>query len=70
MKTYVVWMETDETYVKNIGQINTSTGLLSKRLKSSFTTVSSIKPTKIFITAEEDGSIQYPGTTVLTTANF
>jgi hypothetical protein len=69
-KTYVVWMETDEAFVKNIGQINSSTGFLSKRLKSSFETVSSIKPTKIFITAEDDGAVQYPGMKVLTTAGF
>ncbi len=70
MNTYVVWMETDEAYVKNIGQINSSTNFLSKRLKSSFETVSSIKPTKIFITAEDDGTVQYPGTKILTTASF
>lgn len=70
MNTYVVWMESDQAYVKNIGQINSSTNFLSKRLKSSFETVSSIKPTKIFITAENDGSVQYPGTHILTTASF
>jgi hypothetical protein len=70
MNTYVVWMESDQAYVKNIGQINSSTNFLSNRLKSSFETVSSIKPTKIFITAENDGTVQYPGTLVLTTASF
>lgn len=70
MNTYVVWMETAEAYVKNIGQINSSTNFLSKRLRSSFETVSSIKPTKIFITAENDGTVQYPGTQILTTASF
>ena len=70
MKTYVVWMETDQERAKNIGQINPSSSLLSKRLKASFETVSAIKPTKIFITAEDDGTVQYPGTLVLTTANF
>jgi hypothetical protein len=70
MKAYVIWMETDQEPVKNIGQINSSSSLLSKRLKASFETVSSIKPTKIFITAEDDGTVQYPGTQILTTANF
>jgi hypothetical protein len=69
--TYVVWMETDDNAVKNIGQINTSTGFLSKRLKASFETVTPVKPTKIFITAEDDSNIQYPGMqVVLTTNNF
>jgi hypothetical protein len=70
MKTYVIWMETEQEPVKNIGQINSSSSFLSKRLKASFETVSSIKPTKIFITAEDDGTIQYPGTQILTTARF
>jgi hypothetical protein len=69
--TYVVWMDTDNSGVKNIGQINTSTGFLSSRLKASFETVSSFKPTRVFITAEDDGNIQIPGMyVVLTTNNF
>lgn len=68
---YVVWMQTDNGSIKNIGQINSSTGFLSGRLKASFETVSSFKPVKIFITAEEDANIQYPGTqVVLATENF
>ena len=70
MKAYVIWMETDQEPVKNIGQINSSSSFLSKRLKASFETVSSIKPTRIFITAEDDGTIQYPGTQILTTNGF
>jgi hypothetical protein len=70
-KTYVVWMDSDNNEIKNIGQINSSTGFLSSKLKASFQTVSSVKPNKIFITAEDDGNIQYPGSqTVLTTTNF
>ena len=69
--TYVVWMETDDNVTKNIGQINSSTGFLSGRLKASFATVSSTKPTKIFLTAEDDAGIQYPGSqVVLTTHEF
>ena len=69
--TYVVWMETDNNATKNIGQINSSTGLLSSKLKASFETVSSTKPTKIFLTAEDDASVQYPGTQVImTTSDF
>lgn len=66
---YVVWMEGDRNETKNIGQIKTSSALLSKQMKSSFETVSPIKPKKIFITAETDGSVQYPNQSdiVLTT---
>lgn len=69
--TYVVWMESGNNETKNIGQINSETGFLSNKLKASFETVSPIKPTKIFLTAEDDASIQYPGTQIiLTTRNF
>lgn len=67
--TYVVWMETSDNVTKNIGQINSSTGFLSNKLKASFETVSSTKPTKIFLTAEDDAAIQYPGTQVIMTTN-
>ena len=69
--TYVVWMQTADNGTKNIGQINSSTGFLSSKLKASFETVSSFKPIKIFITAEDDAAIQYPGMEViLSTSNF
>ena len=68
---YIVWMETEANGTKNIGQLKTSSGLLSKTLKSSLKTVSSFKPTRIFITAEDDANIQYPGNQiVLSTDNF
>jgi hypothetical protein len=69
--TYIVWMVTDRDLTKNIGQLNSSKGFMSKQLKGSFKTVSSDKPVKIFITAEDDASIQYPGTqVVLSTERF
>lgn len=69
--TYVVWMVTDGGLTMNLGQINSSTGFLSNQLKANFETVSSSKPIKIFITAENDGSIIYPGgQQVLSTTSF
>lgn len=68
---YVVWMETENNNIKNIGQINSSTGFLSDKLKASFETVSSFKPIRIFITAEDNAGIQHPGEqVVLSTSNF
>ncbi len=64
-KTYVVWMETDSGLTKNIGQL-----VSSKNLNASFETVSSVRPVKIFLTAEENESVQYPGNEVLTTGRF
>ena len=66
-ETYVTWMVTENNVTRNMGQINTSTSLFSKKYKAYFETVSSFKPIKIFITAENDGSIQYPGSQVVLT---
>ncbi|HEY3371219.1 MAG TPA: hypothetical protein VGK10_10245 [Prolixibacteraceae bacterium] len=66
---YVVWMEGDNNETKNIGQIKSSHSIISKQLKGSFETVSPVKPKKIFVTAENDASVQYPNNSdiVLTT---
>ncbi len=70
-QTYVVWMESGQDAIRNIGQINSSTSMLSQKLKASFETVTSVKPNKIFITAEDDANIQNPGAqVVLSTDNF
>lgn len=70
--TYVVWMEGNDNETKNLGQIKSSSAILSNELKSSFETVSPVKPKKIFITGENDASIQYPNYSdiVLTTDYF
>jgi hypothetical protein len=69
--TYIVWLVSDQNETKNLGQFNSSSGTFSSKLKASFKTVTSNKPTKIFITAEDDASVQYPnGEVVLTTGRF
>jgi len=68
---YVVWMETANNGIKNLGQLKTSSGMFSKTMKSSLETVTAFKPSKIFITAENDATIQYPGyQVVLSTPAF
>ena len=62
---YVVWVETQQNGVKNIGQLKTSSGLFSKTLKSSLETVTSFEPREIMITAEDDPAQQYPGSVVV-----
>jgi hypothetical protein len=57
---YVVWMDTDRDGVKNIGQLKTSSGIFSSKLKSSLQTVSALKPRSFFITAENVSSVQRP----------
>ncbi len=65
-KTYIVWLVTNNNVTQNIGQIKTNNGL-----KASFQTVSSFKPTKIFITAEDNADITYPvSEEVLSTNKF
>jgi hypothetical protein len=64
-QTYVVWMVTDNGLTKNIGQLKSSKSFLSNKLKATLKTVSSFKPVKIFITAENDPDVQYPGDQVI-----
>lgn len=69
--SYVVWMVSDNSNPKNIGQIKSSSNFMSSKLTAYFETVSSVKPTKIFITAEDDANIQYPvSQIILTTGSF
>lgn len=67
--TYVVWIETAENGSKNIGSLNTSSSMFSKTLKSSLKAVSPFKPESLFITAEDNADIQYPGTQVVLRTN-
>jgi hypothetical protein len=70
-KAYVIWLVSDDQRVHNIGQIDSSTGFMSNKLKAGFETVSSFKPTRIFLTAENDQNINYPQSeVVLTTSDF
>ncbi len=69
--TYIVWMIANEEIAKNVGQLNSSKSFMSKQLKATLTTISPTKPTKVFITAEDDASTQYPGPLiVLSTDRF
>lgn len=71
MQVYVVWAETEKSGVQNLGQLNTSSGLLSSKLKASLETNTPFKPIRIFITAEDQANIQYPNSyVVLNTNNF
>ena len=62
---YVVWMESEQNAARNIGKISSSMGTLSKQLKASVETASATKPTRIFITAEDDPSVQYPNSQII-----
>lgn len=62
---YVVWVETDANGIKNLGRINSSSGLLSKRLKATLDAVTPYRPRSFFISAENDAQISYPGPEVV-----
>lgn len=63
--TYVLWMETDQSNVQNLGQIVSSTGWFSSTRKASLEAVTTFKPKSFFITAEDNASLTYPGTQVV-----
>jgi hypothetical protein len=62
-------METENSVVKNIGQIKSDTGFMSSKLKATFETVTSFEPSKIFITAEDNADVKYPGMQLILTTN-
>jgi len=53
-KVYIVWMNTQDNGTKEVGQLKTSSSLLSKTMKSSLKTSVPFQPTSFFITAEDD----------------
>ncbi len=68
---YVVWMETERGNYENLGQLNSSTGFMSKQRTASLETVSSFKPVRLFITTENEKNARYPNQEViLTTGRF
>ena len=62
---YVVWMEADRGLTRNIGRITSS-----NNLKANFETVATQEPRRIFITAEEDNNVQYPGSMIVLTTGI
>jgi hypothetical protein len=69
--TYVVWMIANQDAPKNIGQLMSEKNLFAKKSKASFETVSTDKPRRIFITAENDGKAETPqDPIVISTGNF
>jgi hypothetical protein len=68
-KAYVVWMENEEGRAKNLGQIISSHEFLTKKLRSTFETVSPFKPTKIYITAEDEANVISPSSMIVLLSN-
>ena len=68
--TYVVWMMSNDNTTRNIGQIISSSRGLSNSLQGSLESVTTLKPVKIFITAEDDPSTEYPDSQTVLSTNF
>ena len=65
-KTYVVWMESKDYRVYNLGELK-----VSDNLKGSLTAVTPHEPDKVFITAEDNSSENRPSNhIVLTSSRF
>lgn len=63
-ETYIVWMDSDGSTTKKLGQIAPR----SRALKGELKATSTEKPREVYITAENDATITYPtGDVILTT---
>ncbi len=62
---YVVWMVNESAVTSNIGTIEGANTWTTKKDKSKFVATSSVKPSKVFITAETDLSAVNPGKQVV-----
>lgn len=58
--SYVVWLVDSENNYRNLGQLNSSDDFMSNSLSAKFETLSSSRPMKIVITAEDVPGVQYP----------
>jgi hypothetical protein len=69
-KTYAVWVETRENRSLHLGKLESSKGLFSRTRKGKLETVTPAKPVRVFVTAEEKGTPEYPSEVILTTGLF
>ena len=56
---YVVWLVDQNNSYRNLGQLNSSEDFMSNSLSAKFETLSSSKPSKIVITAEDEPGVMY-----------
>lgn len=63
-ETYVVWMESKDYRVYNLGELK-----VSDNLKGSLTAVTPHEPDKVYITAEDNASETRPGNQVILTSS-
>lgn len=66
---YVVWAQTGGGNPQNLGQLRSSSGLFGSKLKADLETVTAYKPSRVFITAEDIPTVQYPSSYVVLNTN-
>ena len=70
-RSYTVWMETVDNRALNIGSLDISRGLFSRKRKGTMETTSSFRPVRIFVTPEDERAPVVPTTSpVLSTKLF
>ena len=69
-KNYVVWVETNENRAHHLGKLESSKSLFSGTRKGKLEAVTAAKPVRVFVTAEDNGTPQFPSEVILTTKLF
>ena len=69
-KTYVVWVETNENRAHHLGKLESSKGIFSKTRKAKLTSVTAARPVRVYVTAEDNSTPQFPSEVILTTKLF
>ncbi len=60
-KHYVVWINTVNEGVKNIGELKNRSGMLANTRRANFERTVNQKPTQIFVTAENSTDMKFAG---------
>lgn len=58
---YVVWINTEDQGLKNIGELKNRSGMFANTRRASFERTIGFKPTQIFVTSENSTDVQFPG---------
>ena len=64
-RNYIVWYETEDVRAESLGKLRSVRGLFSKTYKGKLETVTTAKPVRVFITAEDNDNPQAPGSQVV-----